>query len=63
MGRPIGMIYGCDGKQGFGSFIEAERAVKRIRKFSKKDGQMALYRCSYCPNWHLGSKPKGRRSK
>lgn len=58
------MIYGCDGLQAFRTFTDANRAGTRIRKFDKnKGGMIAVFRCAYCPCWHIGSKPKGKKSK
>lgn len=57
-------IYACNGKQAFPSYREVELAIKRIRKFEKKyAGEVAAYRCPYCPAWHIGGKPHGRKSK
>lgn len=53
----------CEGKQGFETFKRAESAAKRIRKFNGERGPIAIYRCSWCPSWHIGSKPRGRKSK
>ena len=53
----------CYGKQAFPSFEKGKRAIDRIRKFDKGSEPIALYRCPYCPDWHIGTKIKGRRSK
>lgn len=55
--------YACEGKQVFTSFREGEKAIKRIRKLDNKDAQLALYRCPYCPHWHIGGKRRGDKSK
>lgn len=59
------MIYGCYGKQAFNTYTEVDRAIRRIRKYQKKDaGDVQPYRCSYCPAWHIGSRlPKTRKDR
>lgn len=55
-------LYACQGKQAFGSWVEGDRAITRIRKFDSRTAPVHLYRCPYCPSWHIGSK-KGRSRK
>lgn len=59
-------LFSCHGKQAFNTFREGDRAIKRIRKYShmtKNDGQLNLYRCSYCPAWHIGTRSNIGHSK
>lgn len=40
----------CDGKKGFDSFADAERAVN----FCKSAKDSRIYKCSFCHKWHVG---------
>ena len=53
----------CEGKQSFDTYTKGHKAVTRIRKFNGERGPIALYRCPYCPAWHVGAKDKSQKSK
>lgn len=43
----------CRGKQAFGSFALALRAMRRIRR--RETGErVSVYRCGHCAHWHVG---------
>jgi hypothetical protein len=55
---------GCEGKQKFRTFGDAEQIAKKARR--RKDKALKVYRCHECSgyhfgNWH-GSRLKTRRS-
>lgn len=50
----------CVGKTPFMSYFAAEKvtcgkwAKRRKRKDGHRTGAFKIYRCPYCPNWHIG---------
>lgn len=52
-------LYACEGKQRFNTFREGELVIKRMRRYHRdRKEPMNLYRCPYCPGWHIGRKTK-----
>ncbi|MBB5985919.1 hypothetical protein [Sphingobium lignivorans] len=56
------VIAACMGKHGFNNWNEASAALKHMyRKRRNKqdiDHSIGIYRCPYCPKWHLGSQTR-----
>lgn len=48
------LIVDCAGKEGFTSWGAAEKVVKAMRRHRTFEGKINVYRCSHCPNWHVG---------
>lgn len=49
----------CVGKKGFHTWKEADRAMRSvIRQSSDGSGQMSVYRCRYCQEYHFGTDNK-----
>lgn len=47
---------GCTGKEPF-ERAGVARAV--ARRMSQRGKHVSAYRCDFCPNWHVGTPPKG----
>lgn len=46
----------CAGKHGYPNFGAASGVIRSRRKKEKKGGlKLAVYRCSFCHLWHVGS--------
>lgn len=47
----------CDGKVRHGTESEALRTM-----FAMRGRRLNVYRCSYCNGFHVGHRPRGRRT-
>lgn len=61
MKRPNDPLYSCNGKQAFSNWREANKALTRIRKYDDKTTPIHIYRCEFCPNFHLGGRHRKKR--
>ncbi len=52
------------GKLGWFSERDALTALKEARanRYPGQKAEQAVYRCDWCPSWHLTSKPRGEAS-
>lgn len=50
---------GCDGKQRFLTYGQAERVAKQSRFRNQR--RMAVYHCHHCAGFHFGNKLRNRR--
>ena len=48
----------CNGKEPFDNGASAARAARNMGRFGKN---VEVYRCSYCPKWHIGKGSKSRK--
>ncbi len=44
----------CSGKQAYWSYPDAERIMRSVIRHTSGSGQMSVYRCRYCQNYHFG---------
>lgn len=52
-------LYACEGKQRFDTYSEGDRVIKRMRGYKRdRKEPVNLYRCPYCPGWHIGRKAR-----
>lgn len=57
-GSHYGVEGGCSGKKRFKSYYEAERNIKKMRRFLPNN-IFSLYHCGICKQWHIGNTLKG----
>lgn len=55
-------IAACQGKTGYLTWDGAKQSMSRNKfKPNSLGGRVAIYRCRYCSQWHIGStQQKGR---
>lgn len=46
----------CIGKQGFDTWSAADKVLRAMRRHRTHHGRAAIYRCPYCPKWHIGQR-------
>lgn len=49
---------GCVGKEAFQSYLQAQRAYRRMRR-THEGKRFELYHCEHCHCWHIGDSIAG----
>jgi len=54
---------GCDGKEGFETFTTANQVRRRRLRGRMQHRRLEVYKCRFCPKFHIGTPPKRRTRK